>query len=319
MQAGLTLGSTFRAVQSFSLHTRARKQRGEAHRGAISAPGRRIVAQAGNRKNVKSTNSKSKKKRPASKSSAQTTVIMPRSRDDAVNQAALALRAFYRNSIASAPKRGVSDDVAGTGRVITAYCICPTNTAELSLSQDIAAAMLGLATGTCVFVTDGSTDGPTDTDSNVVTYEVAMTYDTDYFVCVAPKSGSISKLEGLVRELEASRRRNSYVVVMNPEWGSELGDKDLCSVIDDTAFCFFPILIKPLMMQALEGVVYKTTSSVVDEKPWKVWAGREQVGQMAVRPTTNDVESILYNAIARKNKGDGGGGSNPFAKLFGGR
>lgn len=50
---------------------------------------------------------------------------------------------------------------------------------------------------------------------------------------------------------------------------------------------------------------HRTTSSTQDDKPWKVWAGKEQVGQMAVWPSTNDVESILYNAIARKNNSNG--------------
>ena len=50
---------------------------------------------------------------------------------------------------------------------------------------------------------------------------------------------------------------------------------------------------------------HRTTSSTQDDKPWKVWAGKEQVGQMAVWPSTNDVESILYNAISRKNNSNG--------------
>lgn len=240
---------------------------------------------------------------------------MPRSRDDAVNQAALALRTHYRNTLNAAPKRGISE-VAQEGGVVTAYCICPTNTSEMSLSQDIASSMIGSAGGTCVFVTDSHSAEAED----ILTYADAIeNSEADYYVCVAPRNQDLPKLEALLRELEGCRRRTPpFVMVINPGWGADLGDGgwNECSVTE-TAYCFFPILIKPLMMQTLEGVVYKTTSGRVDEKPWKVWAGNEQVGQMAARPSTNDVESILYNAIAAKNKKDGKDAKNPFSKLFG--
>ena len=242
---------------------------------------------------------------------------MPRSRDDAVYQAALSLRAHYRNALAALPKRGISEelDVAEVSEVVTSYCICPTNTSEISLSQDIVAAMLGSATGTCVFVTESY---PAEA-GNIVTYADAVESDADYYVCVAPSVNEITKMEALLRQLKGSRRRTCPLfVVINPEWCADLGGAgwDQCSV-KETAYCFFPILIKPLMMQTLEGVVYKTTAGSDDEKPWKVWAGNEQVGQMAARPSTGDVESILYNAIAAKNKKDGKGAGNPFSKLFG--
>ena len=60
-----------------------------------------------------------------------------------------------------------------------------------------------------------------------------------------------------------------------------------------------------------------TSSSQDDDKPWKVWAGKEQVGQMAVWPSTNDVESILYNAIARKNNSNGEEKKKGLGGLFG--
>ena len=48
-----------------------------------------------------------------------------------------------------------------------------------------------------------------------------------------------------------------------------------------------------------------------------MWAGKEQVGQMAVWPSTNDVESILYNAIARKNNSNGEEKKKGLGGLFG--
>lgn len=278
------------------------------------APGRHLVVLGASRRK---SPGKQAKKRPSKSSSKAPTVQMPRSRDDAVSQAALALRGHYRNALAAMPKRGISDEL-DVAEVVSSYCICPTNTSEVSLSQDIAAAMLGSAAGRCVFVTEHGSAGD---GQDIVSYADAMgRKDADYYVCVAPTVKEIPKLEALLRQLEGSRRRTCpFLVVVNPEWCVDLGGGgwDECSV-KETAYCFFPILIKPLMMQTLEGVVFKTTSGSDDEKPWKVWAGNEQVGQMAARPSTGDVESILYNAIAAKNKKDGKGPGNPLAKLFGG-
>ena len=307
-----------------------------------------VVAQAGRAKKNSTKSAKAKSAKKQAKAAA--TVAMPRSRDDAVSQAALALRTHYRNALGAAPKRGISEDVADIGGgVVATYCIVPTNSSELSLSQDIADSMLGSASGTCVFVVDNASSAGDDSDG-IVTYDGAMACDADYYVCVAPSTSSIPKLEALVRGLEGSGRRDApFVVVINPEWGSQLGDGNKCAAIGDTAFCFFPILIKPLMMQALEGVVYRcgferrvrslalalaltlthsrthalthkhrtTSSSQDDDKPWKVWAGKEQVGQMAVWPSTNDVESILYNAIARKNNSNGEEKKKGLGGLFG--
>ncbi len=285
-----------------------------SHRG-WAGPGRHPAVLGSSKRNGPSK--QAKKKRPKS-SSKVSTVQMPRSRDDAVAQAAQSLRVHYRNALAALPKRGMAEEmeVAELGEVVASYCICPTNSSELALSQDIAAAMLGSATGSCVFVTESQQAGA----ENTVTYADAAECDADCYVCVAPTFKEVKKLEALLRQLEGGRRRTCpFLVVINPEWCADLGGGgwDQCSV-KETAYCFFPILIKPLMMQALEGVVYKATSGSDDEKPWKVWAGNEQVGQMAARPSTGDVESILYNAIAAKNKKDGKGAGNPFSKLFGG-
>ena len=215
-----------------------------------------VVAQAGRAKKNSTKSAKAKSAKKQAKAAA--TVAMPRSRDDAVSQAALALRTHYRNALGAAPKRGISEDVADIGGgVVATYCIVPTNSSELSLSQDIADSMLGSASGTCVFVVDNASSAGDDSDG-IVTYDGAMACDADYYVCVAPSTSSIPKLEALVRGLEGSGRRDApFVVVINPEWGSQLGDGNKCAAIGDTAFCFFPILIKPLMMQALEGVVYR--------------------------------------------------------------
>ena len=91
-----------------------------------------------------------------------------------------------------------------------------------------------------------------DDSDGIVTYDGAMACDADYYVCVAPSTSSIPKLEALVRGLEGSGRRDApFVVVINPEWGSQLGDGNKCAAIGDTAFCFFPILIKPLMISRI--------------------------------------------------------------------
>ncbi len=288
-----------------------------SHR-ASAGPGRLVVLGSQSQsRTTRRKGPKAKKRRPKSGTKAAT-VQMPRSRDDAVSQAALSLRVHYRNALASAPKRkGISEelDVAEGGEVVASYCICPTNSSELALSQDIAAAMLGPGSGSCVFVTEREAGA-----ENTVAYADAAARDADCYVCVAPSLKDVAKLEALLRQLKGARRRTCpFLVVVNPEWCGDLGGAgwDECSV-RETAYCFFPILIKPLMMQTLEGVVYKATAGADDEKPWKVWAGNEQVGQMAARPSTGDVEDILYNAVAAKNKNKKDGkGAGPFSKLFG--
>lgn len=85
--------------------------------------------------------------------------------------------------------------------------------------------------------------------------------------------------------------------------------------------------IKPFMMKQIEGVVYsnsalvsKQQGSSTTNKPWKIFmqndAAYQLVGQMNTRPSSVDVESILYNAIAVNNSTSGK--ENPLKKLFGG-
>lgn len=81
-----------------------------------------VVAQAGRAKKNSTKSAKAKSAKKQAKAAA--TVAMPRSRDDAVSQAALALRTHYRNALGSAPKRGISEDVADIGGgVVATYVV----------------------------------------------------------------------------------------------------------------------------------------------------------------------------------------------------
>jgi hypothetical protein len=291
-----------------------------------------VICQAGRSGSQGRKGGKGKPKKAKGKPTKIRAVQLPSSMDDAVNQAALALRTSYKKACdGSSGARGMGESGGIVDRsIVTLYSIVPTNVQELRLAQDIASAFVGNLKTECCFVSDQA-------DNGCITYDEACSSLGEstcmcYF-CVAPQTRDVTKLEAFVKLLEekqnekGGRREKALVVVVNPEWAPTIGDGDSTSAIDSTAYCFFPILIKPLMMKNIEGIVYRNSALdgaafSVEDKPWKVFVDRaegkklEMVGQMMVRPSSSDVESILYNAIAAQNSAQNKE-MNPLKKLFG--
>eukprot|EP00890_Picochlorum_soloecismus_P002500 jgi/Picsp_1/3250/NSC_06090-R1_protein len=117
---------------------------------------------------------------------------------------------------------------------------------------------------------------------------------------------TISDMAVLERIVERWKEDKIYVL-LNAEWSTGNG---LASNVHgefaetfDSAYSFLPILVKAMMVQQLEGAVYKNVS--VDDgsgKPWKIFimrnGGSEQIAQMSRRPSRDAVEASLYNALA---------------------
>jgi len=119
---------------------------------------------------------------------------------------------------------------------------------------------------------------------------------------------AVSNMEALERIVERWGEEKIYVL-LNAEWSTGNGLTSMPNVHGEfaetfeSAYSFLPILVKALMVQQLEGAVYKNLS--VDDgsgKPWKIFILRngasEQIAQMSRRPSGDEVEESLYNALA---------------------
>jgi len=104
-------------------------------------------------------------------------------------------------------------------------------------------------------------------------------------------------------------KEDRIYILLNAEWSTGSGFANIPNVHGefaetfDSAYSFLPILIKAMMVQQLEGAVYRNAS--VDDgsgKPWKIFimrnGGSEQIAQMSRRPSGEEVEASLYNALA---------------------
>lgn len=119
---------------------------------------------------------------------------------------------------------------------------------------------------------------------------------------------TISDMEALERIVGRWKEDRIYIL-LNAEWSTGSGLANILNAHGefaetfDSAYSFLPILIKAMMVQQLEGAVYRNAS--VDDgsgKPWKIFimrnGGSEQIAQMSRRPSGEEVEASLYNALA---------------------
>lgn len=255
--------------------------------------------------------------------------ILPSSKEEAIEQGSRCLISCLKSL--KSPK-GVMDDAEERLWVQVDVPVMGHDVVgdSVALARELLAAVGGKKSGIFV-VPDSSRCGQQDvvTYSRMISDEACHT-GYEYCFVVAPKKADV----GLVESIVLGVPQNTPVVLINPEWSACLGDAD--GGVDlqytdfvqcfATAYCFFPILIKPFMMKQIEGVVYSNSSAEKQQaggmnKPWKIFMQQKDstyqlVGQMKTRPSSRDVESILYNAIAVNNSTSGN--ENPFKKLFGG-
>ena len=252
--------------------------------------------------------------------------ILPSSKEEAIEQGSRGLVSCVKSL--KSPK-GVMDDSEGRLWVHVDVPVMGHDVVEdsVALARELLAAVGGKTSGIYVVPDSWGND-----QQDVVTYSKMMSdcqpAGYEYCFVVAPKKADV----GIVESIVLSVPQNRPVVLINPEWSACLGDADggvalqytdfvKCFV---TAYCFFPILIKPFMMKQIEGVVYSNSSAAKQQtggmnKPWKIFMQQKDstyqlVGQMKTRPSSSDVESILYNAIAVNNSTSGN--ENPLKKLF---
>lgn len=279
---------------------------------------------------VSASNNRRKKKQKSSvsKNSLETPVreMLPSSKEEAIEQGFRGLNACL-NSL-KAPK-GMMDDSQERLWVQVDLPVMGNDAVEdsLGLARELA---VKDAKKSAVFIVSDSTKFK---EQDVVTYSTMMSpkvLHADYCFFIAPRKADV----GLVESISSGIPKDKVVVLINPEWSPSLGDADggvnlqYTDFVQSftTAYCFFPILIKPFMMKQIEGFVYSNSALVPKQqssstdKPWKIFMQNEMayqlVGQMRTRPSSVDVESILYNAIAVNNSASGK--ENPLKKLFGG-
>ncbi len=280
------------------------------------------VCASGNRK-------KKKQKSSLNKSSLEVPVqeILPLSKEEAIEQGSRGLISCLKSL--KAPK-GMMNDSQEQLWLQVDLPVMGTDVVEDSLGLARELIEQGSKQSAIYIVPDATRTEKGD----VVTYSAMMSPDAlyaDYCFFIAPRKTDV----GIVQSIVSSIPQDKAVVLINPEWSPSLGDADggvnlqYTDFVQSfaTAYCFFPILIKPFMMKQIEGVVYsnsalvsKQQGSSTTNKPWKIFmqndAAYQLVGQMNTRPSSVDVESILYNAIAVNNSTSGK--ENPLKKLFGG-
>lgn len=263
--------------------------------------------------------------------------MLPSSKEEAIKQGIRGLKACVH--ALKAPK-GIGTASQGDGYVrvhIDLPVMGRDNVVEDSLA--LAKELLGDGRSTKeshIYIVPDSFQKSTE---DVVSYSTMMASpppSTDdaasYAVFIAPRVADVGLVESLVSR---SIPKGKVVVLLNPEWSPSLGNGDGGVDLEytdfvqsfTTGYCFFPILIKPLMMAPVEGVMYRNSdmdsSSSSGDKPWKLFMQQQNtatdeapyqlVGQMRTRPSSSDVESILYNAIAASRAS---GKENPLKKLF---
>jgi hypothetical protein len=272
-------------------------------------------------------------------------VTLPESREAAVLQGSAGLRALYVDANSRKP-RGMMDSGEEVNRKtnLIQIDIPVEGQVEDSLQvglEILSKSSLNQANDLCYFVLpNGSVHSSSSLMDNSLIVAMSEAKNNvqgaKVVVFICPSASDLPTIQDISLD-ESIISQNTMIVLLNPEWAPRAGDADGGVGFQYTdfvqsftpAYCFFPILIKPFMMQQIEGVVYTLydshTTSVKESifKPWKIFIRDETtneyelVGQMRTRPSSSDVETILYNAIAAKNNKGANKGASMLKNFFG--
>eukprot|EP00889_Picochlorum_renovo_P004889 jgi/Picre1/31919/NNA_007267.t1 len=295
-----------------------------------------VVASSGRQRQGSQRKKKSKKQKKPQVGTLQSSTVLPDSRDAAVTQGSEALRVAIDAAIKGRARGLVKKEpsqVMGGDRI---QVDIPVMSDSMEDMVQLARELLQSSTrkNNVMYVVpqrDGCGNGVVSLQDAV---DVA---GVDIVILISPKTRDVERLDAI---LNRHGSQDAVFVLLNPEWSASQGNVDVDGVpnkyIDlvksfEAAYCFLPILVKPLMMPSMEGVVYRNLSSDGGHththgeasKPWKVYlmqpgkTGFDLVGQMNTRPSSQDVESIFYNAIAASQKNPLAKNINNLKNLFG--
>lgn len=295
-----------------------------------------VVASAGRqRQGSQKKKKKIKKQRTSQVGTLQSSTVLPESRDAAVMQGAQALRvavdAVIKGRARGLGKKEPSQAMGGDRIQVDIPVMSDSMEEMVQLARELV--HYGTLKKNIMYVVPQR--GGCGNDVVSLQDAVDMT-GVDIVILISPKTGDVERLDTI---LGSSGSHDVVCVLLNPEWSASQGNVDIDGVPTkytdlvksfEAAYCFLPILIKPLMMSSMEGVVYRNVSldaghdhTQEAHKPWKVYlmrpgtSGFDLVGQMNTRPSSQDVESILYNAIAASQKNPLANSMNNLKNLLG--
>lgn len=284
-----------------------------------------VVASAGRQRQASQKKKKTKKQKKPQVGTPHSSTVLPDSRDAAVMQGSEALRVAIDAAI-KGRARGLAkkepSQVMCVDRIQVDIPVMSDSMVEMvQLARELV--QYGKFKKNVMYVVP-QRDG---CGNDVVSLQDAVDVTgVDIVILISPKTRDVERLDDIIN---SHGSQDAVYVLLNPEWSASQGNLDVDGVPNkytdlvksfQAAYCFLPILVKPLMMPSMEGVVYRNVSldgghNHTDEtsKPWKVYlmqqgtTGFDLVGQMNTRPSSQDVESIFYNAIAASQK-------NPLVK-----
>ena len=297
------------------------------------------------RQNKKRDNGVKRSNRQSSQRQKVQEVTLPESRDAAVLQGSAGLRAVYVDAKSRKPRGMMASEGEPDQKMNLIQIDIPVEgQVEDSLQvglEILSKSSLNQANNRALFVVpNGSTISSSSLADNALIVPMSEAKNNVQgamvVVFICPSASDIPTIQDISLD-ESIISKNTMIVLLNPEWAPRAGDADGGVGFQYTdfvqsftaAYCFFPILIKPFMMQQIEGVVYtiynSNTSTVKESvsKPWKIFIRDEEtneyelVGQMRTRPSSSDVETTLYNAIAAKNNKVKNKGASMLKNFFG--
>lgn len=337
-------GHTAMISYSCCLHSRYTRRIGHNQRN-LDGDGQRALGRGPVRVCASGTRKNRKKQKSPSSSSKSSSIqqrtsldvalssTLPSSKEEAIEQCRRGLHACV-NALRAPKGMAATDALRERLWVQVDIPVMGTDVVEdsLSLAKEL---MVDHGTRSVVYgIPDSAVHKHED---NVITYSAMMSMtprNAEFVVIIAPKASDVHIVESVASLVS----KETAVVLVNPEWTPSLGNGDGGVDLRYTefvqsftaAYCFFPILIKPFMMKHIEGCVYRNSALDAKQqtsgtsKPWKIYMQQQDsstyqlVGQMRARPSSSDVESALYNAIAVGNNASSN--DNPLKKLFrGGR
>ncbi|KAL4435443.1 hypothetical protein ABPG77_006205 [Micractinium sp. CCAP 211/92] len=231
---------------------------------------------------------------------------LPKSRDEAVSQAAAAIAAQL-----SGGGKG-SKGFAGEGSrklCVDVPVVESGGAAMVQLAQEIVAALpkplrQQFTIISCTY--DGSSgSGSSSGGVKVVSLKSVVERGEDLDGCLLFAGPSSSQLDSVMRLL--AYWRGAGAVALNADWSAETAPVEQVAFIKsfEAVYCFLPLMVKVLFI-GKEGAVFKwCTSGSPNSAPWRIFGKEgnrlEQIGQMKHRPSNADLETVFYNAFGVNN------------------